>query len=67
MIAARIAMRRKAAELDRSAKTASENGMFESGAALRNKAAGIRMAIEILEEDARIGTEVECLVKGGAR
>lgn len=68
MIAARIAMRRKMEELERSAKLAAQEGMFETGVALRNKAAGIRMAIEILEEDAKLGaklTEVECLVKGG--
>lgn len=70
MIAARIAMRRKAEELDRAAKIAAQEGMFETGTALRNQATGIRMAIDILEEDAKLGaklTEVECLVKGGGR
>lgn len=70
MIAARIAMRREAESLDRASRTAAENGMFESANALRNKAAGVRMAIGILEQDAKLGarlTEVECLVKGGGR
>ena len=37
-----------ARELESSAKVAAKAGMYESGAAMRNKAAGIRIAIEIL-------------------
>ena len=37
-----------ACDLERAAKIAAQNGMYESGAALRNRAAGIRHALEIL-------------------
>lgn len=36
-------------ELERAASIAAQNGMYESGAALRNRAAGIRLALENLE------------------
>lgn len=52
-------------ELHAAAKTAAQNGMFESGAALRNKAAGLLRAAEILRATDTIKTEVECLVEGG--
>lgn len=54
-------------ELHAAAKTAAQAGMFESGAALRNKAAGMLHAVEILREQeaAPAKTEVECLVGGG--
>lgn len=41
----------EADELERAAKIAAQNGMYESGAALRNRAAGIRRAIEVLNPD----------------
>jgi hypothetical protein len=55
----------RAAELDAAAKEASKAGMFESGAALRNKDAGIRIAIEIVSQNSNPAplTEVECLTR----
>jgi len=38
-------------ELERAAKVAAQNGMYESGAALRNRAAGIRRALEVLTSE----------------
>lgn len=38
----------EAEELERAAKIAAQNGIYESGAALRNRAAGIRHALEAL-------------------
>lgn len=38
----------EATELEAAAKIAAQNGMFESGANLRNRAAGLRRALEIL-------------------
>lgn len=43
-----LALATEADEMELAAKVASQNGMFESGAILRSKAAGIRRAIEIL-------------------
>jgi hypothetical protein len=59
MIAARIAMRREAEGLERKAALLAEGMMIESAARLRNQAAGIRRAIEILEEDARLEKELK--------
>lgn len=42
-------LHREAGELEDAGRVAAANGMFESGAVLRNKAAGIRRAIEILQ------------------
>lgn len=40
----------EAEELEKAAKIAAQNGMYESGAALRNRAAGIRRALEVLSK-----------------
>lgn len=42
------AMEARAIELIEAAKVAAKAGMYESGASMRNNAAGIRIAIEIL-------------------
>jgi hypothetical protein len=42
------ALEARAVELIDAAKVAAKAGMYESGATMRNKAAGIRIAIEIL-------------------
>jgi hypothetical protein len=39
----------EAAELEQAAKVAAGAGMFERGATLRNRAAGIRRALEVLQ------------------
>lgn len=41
-------MEARAIELIEAAKVAAKAGMYESGASMRNNAAGIRIAIEIL-------------------
>ena len=40
----------QAMELETAAKVAAQNGMYESGAALRNKADGVRIVIEALNQ-----------------
>jgi hypothetical protein len=42
----------KAEEMESAAKTAAQSGMYESGAALRNKAFGIRIAVEAIKKEA---------------
>lgn len=46
--AAIAAMNLDAEEMEAAAKVAAQNGMYETGAALRNKASGIRHAVKIL-------------------
>jgi len=46
--AAIAALNLDAEEMEAAAKVAAQNGMYETGAALRNKASGIRHAVKIL-------------------
>lgn len=44
------AIEREAVEMEAAARLAAQNGMYESGAGLRNRAAGLRRALLILTE-----------------
>lgn len=56
------------AEIRKAASVAVRNGMFESGAGLRNKADGVKAAIALIRAEAETPkTEIESLFAGSAR
>ena len=56
------------AEIRAAAKLAVRNGMFESGAGLRNKADGVKASIALIRAEGNSPkTEVEALFAGSAR